>query len=102
MCATNLLPLGNVGYEHARAHHNLQARASLAQSGFDVLECLHSLEIRIANPHESAVRPGSRSSCHIDVTTNSDSPRVTNDRLPRCTTGNVLSLHEIPYVIGDS
>ena len=65
-CARPFFPLGDVGDEHARAHHVFQARSGLVQRGFDVAQRLHRLSVGVAHAHEVPIRAGSRRAGNVD------------------------------------
>src|SRR5438034_1631069 len=91
--AAHLFPFGNVGDVNARAHDILQCRTGLRERGFDVADGLDGLRAGVAYAHNSSVGPRRRGSRNRDGVADAHRARVTDNRLPGRSAGNVLPVH---------
>src|ERR1700693_5775823 len=88
---TNLFPVSNIAHKGTRAYHIFHARPCFFESGLNILEGLKGLRVRVTHTHDLSVRPSCGSSGNMHVGTNLHRTRVTDNRLPGSTTGDVLA-----------
>src|SRR6185437_6559478 len=93
----DLLPIGDVHHIHPRAHHILEPGARLVQRGRDVLQRLHCLRVRIADPHDRSVRPCSCRSRNMYVLPYTYGAGVSDYGFPLSATRNFHALHWLSF-----
>src|SRR5207247_5787927 len=98
MRCADLLPVSDVRDEDAGANNIFHAGSSLLQSRLDVLQRLHRLRVGIANADHLSIRRSGRRAGYMNLCTHAYCARVTHNRLPRGSAGDVLALHEILHL----
>ena len=86
-------PFGNVGDVDARAHDVSQGRAGFFERGFDVADGLDGLRAGVAHADNSSVGPRCGRAGNGDDVADAHGARVTDNRLPGRSAGNVLPVH---------
>src|SRR5438128_9739027 len=99
--AAELLPAGNVGDEHARAHDAGSIGAELAQRTFDQFQAPAGLRVGVSGRVHALSRFVHRSRAgHVDVLAGAHRPAVADDRFPPGFGEDALELHRITSSTG--
>src|SRR5579871_6899075 len=93
MRLADFFPVGDLDDVHAGAHYVLHAGSSLLQGAFDIFQRLHGLRIDVADANYFSIVSSRGGAGYVDVSSDSDGTRVTDDGLPRSPTGDQLSFH---------
>src|SRR5205823_7331182 len=82
-------------------HTSSNAKTENWQSRLDVLQRLHRLRVGIANADHLSIRRCRGRAGYMNLCTHAYCARVTHNRLPRGSAGDVLALHEILHFADD-